>query len=375
MGVVQHRAAFHMLYTALATAERGSVQRIGHATSHDLVRWHASDRWIEAAAPYETAPEHAPWVSWRDPKPVVVGDEVLVAICARVDEGPARRRGCVALVSTTDFERFGVEPPILRSGHAFEIECPQLYPIGERWVLLGSVIDDRSVRYWVANGPRGPFTAPAGNRLLPAGHYAARMFRWRGQDAILGWYRDGERPRVLPSPLRVELGDDGVLRCRRFAAWEARLGPEAPLRGLDVVRSPHGSALVTTEAQVHGFRLDASLQADAARVALAFGLDDDGGGMFVDLDPGELRISLRSSGRAGDRWFEDRVVQSAPLREYPRRVGLRVVDGEVEVTVDDCVVLLAVVEPRAGRLGLLVDSGEARLHNARLRTALTAAMR
>jgi hypothetical protein len=171
------------------------------------------------------------------------------------------------------------------------------------------------------------------------------MFRWRGQDMILAWYRDGERRRVLPSPLPIALGDDGVLHCRRFTGWDALLRPPQPLPELEHVRSPHGSTLVTTKPRMDGFALHAALQADAARVSLGFGLDAHGGGTFVDLDPGDLRISLRSSAR----------------------FGLRVTDGEVEVTLDDRTVLLAVVEPRAGHIGLLVDSGEAHLHDARLR--------
>ena len=37
--VIEHDGSWHMLYTGVSTVERGLVQRIGLATSTDLVTW------------------------------------------------------------------------------------------------------------------------------------------------------------------------------------------------------------------------------------------------------------------------------------------------------------------------------------------------
>jgi sucrose-6-phosphate hydrolase SacC (GH32 family) len=328
MGVVRFGGAFHMLYTGLCTAESGAVQRIGHAVSDDLVTWHKRGLVLEAAAPFERG-------SWRDPKPIAVGDEVLVPICARIDEGPSRWRGCVALASTRDFETFTVEP-LFRGAHAYEVECPQLYPLHDRWVLLGSLQEDRSVRCWVGESPRGPFTTPPCNRLLPAGHYAAKLFRWRDQDWALGWY---DRPRVLPSPLPLRgltLADEGT----------------GSLPWTDEVRSRHGAATVPGPEHAADFRIAGTLHVDATRVALGFGDH-----WRVELDPGDRRIRLKGV----DGRVDERVVQDAPMDRFPERISVRVRDGEVTVALDGTVALFAVIDAGAGRLSLLVDSGTARI--------------
>ena len=57
MSVTEAGGTYHMIYTALARAEDGRVQRVAHATSTDLIRWdkrgnraiaEADPRWYEA---------------------------------------------------------------------------------------------------------------------------------------------------------------------------------------------------------------------------------------------------------------------------------------------------------------------------------------
>jgi beta-fructofuranosidase len=78
MSVLPRDGRFYMLYTALCRAEAGRVQRVGLAVSDDLETWvKEPGPIIEAAAPhYRTDRDGAPWVAWRDPKPVVLADEL-----------------------------------------------------------------------------------------------------------------------------------------------------------------------------------------------------------------------------------------------------------------------------------------------------------
>ncbi|MCA9877704.1 MAG: hypothetical protein KC442_07980, partial [Thermomicrobiales bacterium] len=186
-----------MLYTALSTAERGRVQRVALADSDDLTHWRkrvdlpvipADPRW------YEADPATSGAVSWRDPKPLRVEDGYLATICAREASGSIPRRGCAGLLTSTDLEHWEVQAPLLTPRRYWDLECPQLYRIetqaGPCWVLIAAIMEDRSLRYWLAEDPRGPFHVPPGGDILaPAGHYAARAARWRGQDLLFAWHQ------------------------------------------------------------------------------------------------------------------------------------------------------------------------------------------
>lgn len=105
MSVTERGGRFYMLYTALAQAEGGRVQRSALAVSDDLLTWRkhgdgsvaeADGRWYEADLA-ETAR-----ISWRDPKPILVGDTYHATVNGRVKDGPLQRRGCAALMASRD---------------------------------------------------------------------------------------------------------------------------------------------------------------------------------------------------------------------------------------------------------------------------------
>src|SRR4051794_23085082 len=88
--VIRHGGRWHMHYTGIARAADGAVQRIGRATSTDLVHWErtatrveADPRWYETLGP-DVGEQH-----WRDPwvfhDPATRRFHMLV--CARVGDG------------------------------------------------------------------------------------------------------------------------------------------------------------------------------------------------------------------------------------------------------------------------------------------------
>lgn len=308
MGVIRHDGRFHMLYTGLGTADRGRVQRIGHAVSDDLVHWTKREGPVaQARAPYETDAMNAPWVSFRDPKPVVVGDEVLVPVCARVADGPPRRRGAVALLTTRDFESFELCDPVFAPQRYFELECPQLFTVDGHWYLTAGVIDDHAQRYWLGEGPRGPFHPPPDNRLLPPGHYCARVFTWNGKVAVLSWYDDGDGSRRVLSPFTLAREADGRLSLRSVHS--------APRRML----SASGPV---TELQL--------------------------GSLVVDFDAGTSQVRLRLSDSAPDAegrpWFRETTIQAVAWAPQSKiDVAVHTQSGELELTLDGRVLLSAFV--------------------------------
>ena len=374
----------HMLYTALCTRDHGRVQRIGLAESTDLEHWTKHEAPVSAPDPtyYEAQPGRAPWASWRDPKAVVVHKGFATTVCARIGDAPARRAGAIARLSSDDLRNFRAEAPLFAPRRHYELECPQAFTICDRWFLTASVMDDRSQRYWVANSIDGPWRTPPANRLLPDGHYAARVFRWHGEDAILGWYRDANGHGAVLSPARLAADDHGRLWCAPWSAWDHYAsGPARPWTDLEplfsnphahregtVLRAHSGMELWATRESCDGALVRAVVRDDAGLCGLAFGLDAEGNGWFVELDRAEARCRLvrQAPGldHEGQPWFAHEIAQEVPWTAAGERicVTLRFVEREVELAIEGRLVLSALVDTVAGRVGAFVDSGSLELH-------------
>jgi beta-fructofuranosidase len=176
--IIGHGGLWHMLYTGGSRAEKGLVQRIGLATSTDLVHWEkytknplivASPRWYELLD-LELWHDHA----WRDPWVFQHPDEggFHAFITARVNHGPADGRGVIAHARSDDLIHWEVLPPVTEPGDFGHLEVPQSVKIEGRYYLLfsaqASVHSARwrqrtdlepltGIRYLVADGPLGPF--------------------------------------------------------------------------------------------------------------------------------------------------------------------------------------------------------------------------
>ena len=383
MGVVQHGGAYHMLYTALSVAERGVVQRLGHAQSTDLVHWKQDEAPAgEADDPrLETDRMHAPWVSFRDPKSVVVDERIVTAVCARVAEGPARRRGSVAFYESDDPRKLGTLSSVFTPWRAYDLECPQVFGVDDRWFLLASVIDDRTQRYWIGNGPQGPWRTPDVDRLLPFGNYAARAFTWRGRPCVLAWYRDASGHGALLSPMELEVAGDGTLVPGRWSAWDDRRGEArtlgapkptwVPGEASQVLTSKSGANLWTWPDPGSCFELELSAEVDAPRFGIALGIDDNGGALQLLFDRGDGFVRVVDERCAPDErarpWFSRTPIQEHPCRPGPRfSLRLRRWGDAIEVDVDGRIVVAALAPTRRGMLGLVVESGRAEIESARI---------
>ena len=165
---------WRMFYTGLSRSEYGRVQRVGVARSADLYHWQrdTSDKYpLQASGSYyeSRADEGRHWVSFRDPffyRDPASGDRLLLT-AARVKQGPLIRRGCVGLARETEPDRFELLPPLHHPGIYDDIEVPNLFHLGGRYYLLGSIREDTKVHYWYANTLTGPYENYFDNVLLP----------------------------------------------------------------------------------------------------------------------------------------------------------------------------------------------------------------
>lgn len=268
MGTFAHASRFFMLYTALGKAEAGLLQRVGLATSDDLIHWQkypgnpvieADPRWYEARI--ERDGERGR-VDWRDPF-VYEEDGILHGlISARENVGASNRRGCVGYFTSTDGFHWEVQPPFYAPRVSYDFEVPTLFKLDgvqegaggasgqagptplsvpslsaasssttpastatARYYLTGIAGGHERDVYRVADALRGPWRRPAGDGLLPTPNHAFRTCRWRGQQLLFHWVRgqadwvSGVSLAVLAPPKVAAAGPDGVLILQPFEDW------------------------------------------------------------------------------------------------------------------------------------------------------------
>lgn len=144
--VINIDGRWQMLYTGISSIDGGLIQRIGLASSDDLIHWHkyegnpvleADPRW------YETL-DLSRWrdQSWRDPWLFRDGgdDFIHVLITARSPIGPADAAGVVAHARSRDLLTWEVLPPVTAPGDFAQVEVPQLIPVDDGYRLLVSCL-------------------------------------------------------------------------------------------------------------------------------------------------------------------------------------------------------------------------------------------
>jgi beta-fructofuranosidase len=225
--VLGHDGRWHMFYSGISHAEDGEVQRIGLATSDDLVRWErhgvlleADPRWYERE-------------SWRDPWVDRDGDGFQMLICARAREGPADERGVIGQARSRDLRHWEIGPPLSEPGEFRQLEVPQRLHVGGAWRILFCAMQHD---HGAARRERAGFVAHCGTHYLTAGdkqgpyaldrddflvgdpdlgrHYAGRMIRHGGAWQFLAWRMhgpDGVFLGELSDPMPVRADADGSL--------------------------------------------------------------------------------------------------------------------------------------------------------------------
>ena len=173
---------WHLFYTGLARADDGRIQRIGQATSSDLVTWQRSSHPVLEADPrwYETLHDAgADDEVWRDPwvLPDPDGDGWHMLITARVPDGDPLERGVLGHARSPDLFTWTIEPPLSRPAGFRWLEVPQVAVIDGHPLLLFSCLPDDVAEHRRADADVGAvWAAPASTVLGPFDLEAARPF-------------------------------------------------------------------------------------------------------------------------------------------------------------------------------------------------------
>ncbi len=237
--VFHHAGLWYLFYTGGRRDEEGRIQRVGLATSVDLLQWkkHPANPLIVAdPAWYELLDlEHWHDQAWRDPYIIRHPTEkaFYAFITARVNYGPADERGVIGLARSENLIDWTVLPPVTRPGEFGHLEVPQWVPLAGRYYLLfcagGDVVSARrrarSERAPVtgtyamsASRPLGPFAVTEAQLLVGdevGAYYAGKLVEGPGGRWVFLAARlhgpEGEFVGALSDPFPVTVNAAGVL--------------------------------------------------------------------------------------------------------------------------------------------------------------------
>lgn len=339
---------WRMFYTGLSRSDRQLKQRIGLATSLDLIHWtKAASHWpapiydllqeklshlpetkavvmpllhhpaeleqqrqgvrevhcqsspfpLEAIAQYYEASLDVGrrWISWRDPYFFQYGERRLLLCSARTNSGAIVRRGCVGLLEENELGQFEPRPALFHPGLYDDIEVPNLIEMDATFYLIGSIREDAKIRYWHSTELDGPWASYHDNVLLPQGNYAARICQDdRGYLIWNVFSMDASRKQnnVMPPPKRLIRRSDGLLEAVSFEAFEKRLLNESPVSTLAPLRSCGAALHPRATTQMHWLGDTLHLKNDAGFQGFVFQQDFDS----VRL---RARIKLIGLGKCG----------------------------------------------------------------------------
>jgi len=239
--VIQHNGIWHLFYTGSTREERGWIQRIGLANSHDLLTWekYGNDPLIEANGNWYEKLDLTVWhdEAWRDPW--VFQDPLTgkfhAYITGRVNYGMPDGRGVVAHAESDDLLNWTVLPPVTQPGEFGQMEVPQLVEIGERYYLLfctnayhyselrtqrGGMQLVHGTHYLVSESPFGPFrylddtTFFAGDELGTL--YSGKLMQNPAEEWVFMAFRnfdaEGKFIGEIIDPIPLSIDGDGRLK-------------------------------------------------------------------------------------------------------------------------------------------------------------------
>lgn len=237
--VIQHAGLWYLFYTGCCREESGLIQRVGLATSKDLINWqkHPDNPLLEADPRWYELLDLDAWhdQAWRDPWVFQHPDSGIfhAFLTARIKGGPEDGRGVIAHARSADLIHWEVLPPVSEPGEYGHLEVPQLVEINEHYYLLFSVTREvfskkRSERtekspltgtnYLVADQPLGSFRFATQGTLFAdeiGSTYAGKLVQHsRGKWLFLStrmFTPAGEFLGEIGDPLEIVVGESGSL--------------------------------------------------------------------------------------------------------------------------------------------------------------------
>ncbi|MGH3166947.1 MAG: hypothetical protein ACRDN0_13810 [Trebonia sp.] len=175
---------WYMFYTGVSRSDDGLVQRIGLATSADLITWerHGAKPLVEADPAWYERLSIEDWheEAWRDPWvfPDPAGDGWHMLITARANHGAAEGRGVIGHARSDDLLHWEVRPALSAPAGFGHLEVPQVAVIDGQPLLMFCT-DKPEPRIWAVPGPSltGPWDISQARPVNCPDLYAPRLIR------------------------------------------------------------------------------------------------------------------------------------------------------------------------------------------------------
>lgn len=377
--VIERDGLFHIFYTGYAGPD--APQTICHATSRDLRTWQkdprnpvlqADPRW------YEAKDWRDPFVFWNEE-----AGEYWMLLAARLKDGPAHRRGCIALAASPDLEDWEVRPPFWAPRLYYTHECPDLFRWEGHWALVYSTFSERHVtHYRFSDSLAGPWLAPTHDAFDTRAFYAAKTASDSQRRFVFGWNptREGEADtgrwewagQMVVHELRPTAAGGFAVRAPEAVAdsfkrpvplaFQPRLGEWRAAGGSFTAGPTDGFAACTLGDLPEACRIDLSVTcAPGTRSCGLLLRAEPNLERYHQLrwEPGRSRVAFDRWPRPGDEPF----MLEQPLEVAsgePVRIKV-ILDGTVAVAyLNEAVALSArAYGERTGALGLFVAEGSA----------------
>ena len=216
--VIEHDGRYWMAYTGQWNALTG---KIGMAVSDDLYHWEKVSE-NPVLVPDEEVVAllgrgSRKFCHWRDPKLIRHDKEIYALVCATCKTAPEDACGAVAICRSTDMTAWDVIGEVQVEPVCQELECPQIYQIEGKYLLLFSCFKDlfskqmvqkygdklrQTSYYMISDSIWGPYRFVPDFRLLPDHcedpdqnvQYANQLIRMNEKWYILGtvWSDKGD---------------------------------------------------------------------------------------------------------------------------------------------------------------------------------------
>jgi beta-fructofuranosidase len=186
--VTRGEGRYHIFYTGHNPYYRKAgkpEQGVMHAVSDDLLHWQKipEDTFFSPDGKYEPNDWRDPFVFWNED-----AKEYWMLLCARLKDGPSRRRGCTALCASKDLRKWQLREPFWTPALYFAHECPDLFKMGDWWYLLFSEFSEASkTRYRMARSLKGPWLTPRDDCFDGRAFYAAKTASDGNRRFLFGW--------------------------------------------------------------------------------------------------------------------------------------------------------------------------------------------
>jgi beta-fructofuranosidase len=244
--IIDQGDKYWLFYTAISHADGGEEQRIGLATSTNLMTWerHPDNPILTAAPPWYRTHGGPPWewVSLRDPWVVrdPDRDRWLMYFTAAAEGHPYESAGTIGLAESVDLVTWSLLPPVVDPGDFRQMEVPQIERIGESWYLFfctdgqAPALRARSTsrtswwgtHYLLADALTGPFRMTTTTPLVAdrrGSWYAGRVVRDPSDGLVFlawrQWADDGRFLGALSNPASLRVAADGSLSVDKDALW------------------------------------------------------------------------------------------------------------------------------------------------------------